>query len=57
MTAPDDVIVLGAAFSITGKCAQNGANTKNGYDLAIKRINEAGGVVVGGKPYKLRVRY
>ena len=57
MTAPDDVIVLGAAFSITGKYAQNGANTKNGYDLAIKRLNEAGGVVAGGNPYKLRVRY
>ena len=57
VTAPDDVIVLGAAFSITGKYAQNGANTKNGYDLAIKRLNEAGGVVAGGNPYKLRVRY
>jgi branched-chain amino acid transport system substrate-binding protein len=57
ISAPDDVIVLGAAVSITGKYAQNGAYTKNGYDLAIKRINEAGGVKVGGKHYKLAVRY
>ena len=57
VTAPDDVIVLGAAISITGKYAQNGANTKNGYDLAIKRINEVGGVVVGSKHYRLAVRY
>ncbi len=54
---PDDVIVLGAAVSVTGKYAQNGANTKNGYDLAVKRINETGGVEVGGKHYKLQVRY
>ena len=55
--ASEDIIVLGAAVSITGKYAQNGANTKNGYDLAVKRINEVGGVVVAGKHFKLQVRY
>ncbi len=53
----DDVIVLGAAVSLTGKYAQNGANTKNGYDLAIREINKAGGVKVGGKTYTLSIRY
>ena len=53
----DDVIVLGAAVSLTGKYALNGTNTKNGYDLGVAKINEKGGVAIGGKPYKLTVRY
>jgi branched-chain amino acid transport system substrate-binding protein len=53
----DDVITLGAAVSMTGKYAQNGTNTRNGYDLAVKTINEKGGVTVGGKPYQLVIHY
>jgi branched-chain amino acid transport system substrate-binding protein len=45
----EDVIVLGAAVSLTGKYAQNGANTKNGYDLAVAEINEKGGIDIAGK--------
>jgi len=52
-----DTIVLGAAVSITGKYSTNGKNTKDGYDLAVKVINEKGGVNVGGKSYKLKVIY
>ena len=52
-----DTIVLGAAVSITGKYSTNGMNTKDGYDLAVKRINQMGGVKVGGKNYKLKVVY
>ncbi|HEX9811596.1 MAG TPA: ABC transporter substrate-binding protein, partial [Burkholderiales bacterium] len=52
-----DTIVLGAAVSITGKYSTNGKNTKDGYDLAVKRVNETGGVKVGGKSYKLKVVY
>jgi len=50
-------VVLGAAVSLTGKYSVNGKNTKDGYDLAVKRINEMGGVKVGGKSYKLKVLY
>ena len=53
----DDVIALGAAISLTGKYALNGANTKNGYDLAVRQINDQGGVDIGGKPHKLEIRY
>jgi branched-chain amino acid transport system substrate-binding protein len=53
----NDVIVLGAAISLTGKYAQNGTNTKNGYDLAVARINDKGGIEIGGKTYKLTIRY
>ncbi|MCG6872949.1 MAG: amino acid ABC transporter substrate-binding protein [Gammaproteobacteria bacterium] len=52
-----DTIVLGAALSFTGKYKTNGQHTKNGYDLAVERINEKGGVKVGGKSYKLKVVY
>jgi len=30
----EDVIILGATVSLTGKYALNGADTKNGYELA-----------------------
>lgn len=52
-----DTIVLGSAISLTGKYSQEGKNAKDGYDLAVKRINETGGVKMGGKTYKLQVKY
>jgi branched-chain amino acid transport system substrate-binding protein len=55
--AEDDTITLGAAVSITGNYSTNGKNTRDGYELAIKRVNETGGVKVGGKTYKLKVVY
>ncbi|MEW6090806.1 MAG: amino acid ABC transporter substrate-binding protein [Pseudomonadota bacterium] len=51
------VIKLGAAVSLTGKYSSNGNFTRKGYDLAVKRINEEGGVNVGGKPYLLDITY
>ena len=55
--AEGDTIVLGAAVSLTGKYSVNGKNTKDGYDLAVKRINERGGVKVGGRTYLIKVVY
>ncbi len=55
--AAEDQITLGAAVSATGKYALNGANTKNGYDLAVDTINAMGGVTIGDKRYKLVVKY
>ncbi len=55
--AEGDTIVLGAAVSLTGKYSVNGKNTKDGYDLAVERINEMGGVKVGPRSYKLKVVY
>jgi len=55
--ADGDTIVLGSANSFTGKYSSNGIHTKNGYDLGVKKINEMGGVKVGGKTYKLEVKY
>ena len=53
----DDEIVLGSAISTTGKYSTNGKHTRNGYDLAVKMINEMGGVRVGDTVYKIRIVY
>lgn len=52
-----DTIIFGAAVSFTGKYSTNGKHTKNGYDLAVERINGNGGVNVDGKNYKIAVQY
>ena len=52
-----DTITLGSALSLTGKYATNGLHTQRGYDFAVDRINSTGGVKVGGKSYKLTVKY
>ena len=52
-----DTIVLGSAISFTGKYSTNGIHAKNGYNLGVKRINETGGVRVGGKAYRLKIIY
>jgi branched-chain amino acid transport system substrate-binding protein len=52
-----DVITLGAAISLTGKYSTDGIHSKNGYDIAIQKINEMGGVTVDGKNYQLTVTY
>ena len=52
-----DKIILGSAISLTGKYATNGVHAQNGYDLAVKKINQAGGVTVGGKSYELEIVY
>jgi branched-chain amino acid transport system substrate-binding protein len=52
-----DRIILGSAISITGKYSQEGKNASDGYDFAVKAINDAGGVKVNGKTYKLEIKY
>jgi branched-chain amino acid transport system substrate-binding protein len=53
----DGTITLGAAVSLTGKYSTNGKNTQEGYALAVKKLNDMGGVKVGGKSYRLEVKY
>ena len=52
-----NTVILGAAVSKTGKYSTNGKHTTNGYNLAVKKINDMGGVKVGGKSYKLKIIY
>ncbi len=50
-------IVLGSAISLTGKYATNGVHAKNGYEFAIQKIKEAGGVMVDGQCYNFKTIY
>jgi len=52
-----NTLTLGAAVSLTGKLAREGALTKEGYELCQTKINDAGGVSVGGKKLMLAVQY
>lgn len=53
----DGTITLGAVVSLTGTYATNGKLTRDGYNLAVKRINSTGGVMVDGKSYQLEIKY
>ncbi len=50
-------IHLGSAISLTGKYATNGVHAQNGYDFAVKKIAENGGVKIGDKCYNFRITY
>ena len=50
-------LVLGSAISLTGKYATNGVHAKNGYEFAIRKIDQAGGVKVGDTCYHFKVIY
>ena len=51
------MITLGAAISLTGKYATNGIHAKNGYEYAISKIKESGGVEIDGKCHNFEVIY
>jgi branched-chain amino acid transport system substrate-binding protein len=51
-----DQITLGASVQLTGRLANTGRYYGDGYAIAIDRINEKGGVSVGGKKHKLALK-
>jgi len=53
----DNVIKIGATVSLSGSYSTEGSRVLNGYQLAIKDINDAGGIDVDGKQYKLKLVY
>jgi branched-chain amino acid transport system substrate-binding protein len=53
--AQTDTITLGSALQLTGKDANTGRYYRDGYQFAIDKINEKGGVSVGGKKYLLKL--
>ncbi len=52
-----DEIHLGSAISLTGKYATNGVHAQNGYEFAIQKIKENGGIQIGDKCYDFNVIY
>lgn len=49
-------ITFGGSVPMTGGAAETGLNVLNGYQAAVKRINEQGGLQVGGATYHLEVK-
>jgi branched-chain amino acid transport system substrate-binding protein len=54
--AQNDAITVGVVLPITGKEGKPGQYQKEGIDLAIKQINDAGGIFVKDKGKKLPVK-
>jgi branched-chain amino acid transport system substrate-binding protein len=53
--AQTNTITLGAALQLTGKDANTGRYYRDGYQFTIDKINEKGGITVGGKKYNLKL--
>lgn len=53
--AAEDTIKVGAIFSSTGKLTFLGVPSATAVRLAVKEINDRGGVTVGGKPYRIEL--
>ncbi len=53
----DGTLLFGAPISLTGSTAKEGALTRDGYDLWRDTYNNAGGINVGGKHYKIETKY
>src|SRR5260221_1520531 len=54
--AADDAISIGVVLPITGKEGKPGQYQKEGIELAIKQINDAGGIFVKDKGKKLLIK-
>jgi branched-chain amino acid transport system substrate-binding protein len=50
-------LTFGAALSLTGQLAREGELTKEGYQLCQNKVNDAGGVTVGGKKLRLTIEF
>ena len=51
-----DTVTLGASVQETGPLANTGRYYRDGYDFAIDKINEKGGLTINGKHYKLALK-
>jgi branched-chain amino acid transport system substrate-binding protein len=49
-----DTITLGVVLPTTGREGKPGTYQKEGIELAIKQINDKGGISVKGKKYKIK---
>ncbi len=49
------VIKVGAIGELTGSDAAQGASFKNAAEMAVKKINDTGGLEVAGKKYKIQL--
>lgn len=52
-----DTILIGGMGPLTGEAASYGTSVKQGAEIAVKEINDAGGVEVGDKTYQLKLKF
>ncbi|MGE5334411.1 MAG: amino acid ABC transporter substrate-binding protein [Nitrososphaerota archaeon] len=52
-----DTLVFGAPVSLTGSLSHEGTDTLNGYNLWADQVNAQGGIKVGDKTYKVKIKY
>jgi branched-chain amino acid transport system substrate-binding protein len=50
------VVTLGASVQESGPLANTGRYYRDGYEFAVQRINDKGGIDVGGKHYKIELK-
>ena len=55
--AAGDTIVFGSSVSLTGSLTKEGHLTQEGYDFWKDYINSHGGLKIGGKSYKVDIKY
>lgn len=55
--AAADTITFGASVSLTGNLAELGRLTQEGYDFWKDFVNAHGGLKIGGKTYKVAIKY
>ncbi|SDY38507.1 branched-chain amino acid transport system substrate-binding protein [Modestobacter sp. DSM 44400] len=49
-------IVIGATLPLTGAESKTGGRYKQGYELAVEEVNNAGGIDIGGKKVKVELK-
>ena len=55
--AERDFFKIGVITSLSGGLATGGNVTKQGYEMWAKRVNDAGGIEIGGKQYPVKLIY
>lgn len=55
--AAQETLKIGAAVSLSGNFSREGGLLRDGYELWKEKVNEAGGLKVGGKTYKVEMIY
>ena len=56
-TGDAETFLIGGIGPLTGAAASYGTSVKQGAEIAIKEVNEAGGVKVGDKTYKFALEF
>jgi branched-chain amino acid transport system substrate-binding protein len=57
VSAAGDTILFGAPISLTGSLTKEGHLTQEGYEVWKDYVNAHGGIKVGGKTYKVDIKY